>query len=262
MSERIQSHHADGVLTLTLARADKKNAMTDAMYGALADALSAAERDNTVRVVLLRAEGDMFSAGNDIGEFASIAMSGGKTNKGDAERNVVRFLHALASATRPLVAAVQGRAVGIGTTMLLHCDFVLLADNAQLSTPFVNLALVPEAASSLLMPARLGHVRAFEMFALGDAVSAESALAWGLANRVVPLYQLGTEAQAIAARLARQPLGALTETKRLMRDAELLKQQMDAESACFARRLQSPEAHEAFRAFADRRPPNFNAVAH
>ena len=259
MSEHIQSRTADGVLTLTLARADKKNAMTDAMYGALADALDAAERDNTVRVVLLRAEGDMFSAGNDIGEFASIAMTGGKA---DGERNVIRFLHALARATRPLVAAVQGRAVGIGTTMLLHCDFVLLADNAQLSTPFVNLALVPEAASSLLMPARLGHVRAFEMFALGDAVSAESALAWGLANRVVPLYQLGTEAEAIAARLARQPLGALTETKRLMRDAELLKQQMDAESACFAQRLQSPEAHEAFRAFVDRRPPNFNAVAH
>ncbi|WP_296228038.1 enoyl-CoA hydratase [Ralstonia sp. UBA689] len=257
MSEHIQSHQADGVLTLTLARADKKNAITDAMYGALADALDAAERDNTVRVVLLRAEGDMFSAGNDIGEFAAVAMSGG-----GGERNVIRFLHALARATRPLVAAVQGRAVGIGTTMLLHCDFVLLADNAQLSTPFVNLALVPEAASSLLMPARLGHVRAFEMFALGNAVSAQSALAWGLANRVVPLDKLADEALAIAQRLARQPLGALTATKRLMRDAELLKQQMDAESVCFAQRLKSPEAHEAFRAFVDRRPPNFNAVAH
>ena len=257
IQNHIQRHLADGVLTLTLARADKKNAITDAMYGALADALDAAEHDNTVRVVLLRAEGDMFSAGNDIGEFASIAMG-----EGGGERNVVRFLHALARATRPLVAAVQGRAVGIGTTMLLHCDFVLLADNAQLSTPFVNLALVPEAASSLLMPARLGHVRAFEMFALGDAVSAESALAWGLANRVVPLYQLGTEAQAIAERLARQPLGALTETKRLMRDAELLKQQMEAENVSFSRRLKSAEAHEAFRAFVDRRPPNFNAVAH
>lgn len=259
MTEHIQRQHADGILTLTLARADKKNAITNAMYGALADALEAAERDSTVRVVLLRAEGDMFSAGNDIGEFASIAVSGGS---GGGERNVVRFLHALARATRPLVAAVQGRAVGIGTTMLLHCDFVLLADDAQLSTPFVNLALVPEAASSLLMPARLGHVRAFEMFALGDAVSAQSALAWGLANRVVPLYQLGTEAMAVAERLARQPLGALTETKRLMRNAELLKQQMDAESACFAQRLKSPEAHEAFRAFVDRRPPNFHAVAH
>ena len=126
----------------------------------------AAEHNSAVRVVLLRAEGDMFSAGNDIGEFASIAVSAGS---GSGERNVIRFLHALARATRPLVAAVQGRAVGIGTTMLLHCDFVLLADDAQLSTPFVNLALVPEAASSLLMPARLGHVRAFEMFALGDA---------------------------------------------------------------------------------------------
>jgi len=260
MTEHIQSRNVDGVLTLTLARADKKNAITDAMYGTLADALNAAEHDNTVRVVLLRAEGDMFSAGNDIGEFASTAMTGG--GKGDGERNVIRFLYALARATRPLVAAVQGRAVGIGTTMLLHCDLVLLAENAQLSTPFVNLALVPEAASSLLMPARLGHVRAFEMFALGDAVSAQSALAWGLANRVVPLDKLGDEAQAIAQRLARQPLGALTETKRLMRDAELLKQQMDAESACFAQRLKSPEAHEAFRAFVDRRPPNFNAVAH
>ena len=257
MTEHIQRQHAHGVLTLTLARADKKNAITDAMYGALADALDAAERDSAVRVVLLRAEGDMFSAGNDIGEFAAIAMG-----EGGGERNVIRFLHALARATRPLVAAVQGRAVGIGTTTLLHCDFVLLADNAQLSTPFVNLALVPEAASSLLMPARLGHVRAFEMFALGDAVSAESALAWGLANRVVPLYQLGTEAMAIAERLARQPLGALTETKRLMRDAELLKQQMEAENVSFSKRLKSAEAHEAFRAFVDRRPPNFNAVAH
>jgi len=260
MTEHIQRHHADGVLTLTLARADKKNAITDAMYGALADALEAAERDATVRVVLLRAEGDLFSAGNDIGEFAATAMSGG--GNGGGERNVIRFLHALARATRPLVAAVQGRAVGIGTTMLLHCDFVLLAENAQLSTPFVNLALVPEAASSLLMPARLGHVRAFEMFALGDAVSAQSALAWGLANRVVPLDKLTDEAQAIAQRLARQPLGALTDTKRLMRDAELLTQQMDAESACFAKRLKSPEAQEAFRAFVDRRPPNFQAVTH
>jgi enoyl-CoA hydratase/carnithine racemase len=256
MTEHIQVTNAAGVLTLTLARADKKNALTDAMYGALADALEAAEHDASVRVVLLRGEGDMFSAGNDIGEFAAVAMSG----TGGA-RNVVRFLHALARATRPLVAAVQGRAVGIGTTMLLHCDFVVLAENAQLSTPFVNLALVPEAASSLLMPARLGHVRAFEMFALGDAVDAQAAVTWGLANRVVPLDQLAAQAQAVAERLARQPLGAVSATKRLMRNAELLTTQMDAESACFAERLRTAEAHEAFRAFVDRRPPNFSAVA-
>ena len=200
-----------------MARPDKKNALTNAMYGALADAIEAAETDAAVRVLLIRGEGDMFTAGNDVGEFAAMA-----TGQVQGERHVGRFLQALAQSSRPLVAAVQGRAVGIGTTMLLHCDLVVLAENALLSTPFVNLALVPEAASSLLMPLRIGYARAYEMFALGEAVDAKSALAWGLANSVVPLDKLDAEAQALASRLAKQPAGAISATKRLMRNPEVL----------------------------------------
>ena len=173
MTEHIKIANHGGILSLTMARPDKKNALTNAMYGALADAIEGAETDPAVRVVLIRGEGDMFTAGNDVGEFAAIASGGVQ-----GERHVSRFLRSLARSSRPLVAAVQGRAVGIGTTMLLHCDLIVLAENALLSTPFVSLALVPEAASSLLMPLRIGYARAFEMFALGETVDATSALAW------------------------------------------------------------------------------------
>src|SRR5262249_26081031 len=151
-------------------RPDKKNALTNAMYGALTDALRAAETDSAVRAIVIRGEGDMFTAGNDVGEFAAMATGAFK-----GERHVSRFVGAIARANLPLVAAVQGRAVGIGTTMLLHCDVVLLAEDAKLSTPFVGLALVPEAASSLLLPLRIGYVRAYEMFALGETMDARAA---------------------------------------------------------------------------------------
>src|SRR5438034_2652095 len=232
MTEHIRIEKSDGILSLTMARPDKKNALTNAMYGALADAIEGAETASAVRVLLIRGEGDMFTAGNDIGEFAAIA-----TGAVQGERHVGRFLQALTRSSRPLVAAVQGRAVGVGTTMLLHCDLVVLAENALLSTPFVNLALVPEAASSLLMPLRIGYARAFEMFALGEAVDANSALAWGLANRVVPLEGLDAEARALAARLARQPAGAVSITKRLMRNSDTLMAQIRTESAEFRARL-------------------------
>jgi enoyl-CoA hydratase/carnithine racemase len=256
MTEHIKIEKSEGILTLTMARPDKKNALTNAMYGALADAMEAAETDPAVRVLLIRGEGDMFTAGNDVGEFAAIA-----TGAFQGERHVGRFLQAQAKASRPLVAAVQGRAVGIGTTMLLHCDLVVLAENALLSTPFVNLALVPENASSLLMPLRIGYARAFEMFALGEAVEAKSALAWGLANRVVPLDKLDAEARAFAARLAKQPAGAVSAAKRLMRNPEVLMAQIKAESEQFAARLKTAEAREAFTAFAERRPPDFLKLA-
>jgi enoyl-CoA hydratase/carnithine racemase len=256
MTEHIRIDTADGILTLTLARPDKKNALTNAMYGALTDALQAAETDPAARVIVIRGEGDMFTAGNDVGEFAAMATGALK-----GERHVSRFIEAIARASRPLVAAVQGRAVGIGTTMLLHCDFVVLTEDAQLSTPFVNLALVPEAASSLLMPLRIGYARAYEMFALGDTVDANTALALGLANRVVPLARLQDEANAVARRLARLPIGALAATKRLMRDPAVLTAQIAAESARFAERLQTAEAREAFTAFAEKRPPDFSKVA-
>jgi enoyl-CoA hydratase/carnithine racemase len=256
MTEHVRIEKESGILTLTLARPDKKNALTNAMYGKLADAIEAVESDPSVRVLLIRGEGDMFTAGNDVGEFAAVA-----SGKSEGGRNVIRFIESLARCTRPLVAAVQGRAVGVGTTMLLHCDLVVLADNAHLSTPFVSLALVPEAASSLLMPLRIGHVRAYEMFALGETVPAKTALEWGLANRVVPLDKLDAEATAFAVRLAKQPAGALIATKRLMRDGAALVAQMTAEGEQFAQRLRTAEAQEAFTAFAERRPPDFMKVA-
>ena len=205
MTEHIKIANHDGILSLTMARPDKKNALTNAMYGALADAIEGAESDpDRPR----RA---------DPGRGRHVHRRQRRRRvRGDCRRQCFRAngmsavsLHSLARSSRPLVAAVQGRAVGIGTTMLLHCDLVVLADNALLSTPFVSLALVPEAASSLLMPLRIGYARAFEMFALGETVDAGSALAWGLANRVVSLDKLDGEAKALAARLAKQPAGAV-----------------------------------------------------
>ena len=245
----------DGVLAVTIARPDKKNALTNDMYGALADAIAKANDDDAIRVLLIQADGDIFTAGNDVAEFA--AHSTGNAPK---ERNVVRFLRGLANATVPIVAAVQGKAVGVGTTMLLHCDYVLLSDDAQLITPFVNLALVPEAASSYLMPLRIGHARAFEMFALGDAVPADAAVAWGIANKTIAGAQLRAEAHRIAGKLASKPNGSLTAMKRLMRNAEMLVAQMDSESAIFVERLASAEAKEAFTAFAQKRQPDFKKI--
>lgn len=251
MSEHIKTEIRGGTLELAFVRPEKKNALTDGMYAALADALEAAEQNPSVRVILIRAEGDMFTAGNDLGEFAA-------ANSGDrGPRNVARFIRALSEAGKPVVAAVQGRAVGIGVTMLLHCDQVILAEDAQLTTPFVSLALVPEAGSSLLMPARIGHARAFSMFALGEPLVAADALAWGLANKVVARADLLAEARVLTARLASQPLGAVVAAKRLMRDGERIGRQIAEESAEFARRLVSPEAREAFAAFAERRAPEF-----
>lgn len=256
MTEHIKIEHKDHILTLTFARPDKKNALTNAMYGALADAILAAETDSATRVIVLRGEGDMYTAGNDVGEFATMA-----TGQFRGERHVSRFIDAIARATKPMVAAVQGRAVGIGTTMLLHCDFVVLAENALLSTPFVGLALVPEAASSLLLPLRIGYIRAYQMFALGETLDAKTALSLGIANRVVSQHELHAEAASVAARLAKQPAGALAATKRLMRNAETLVAQMGAESKVFAERLTTPEAREAFTAFAEKRPPDFMKLA-
>jgi enoyl-CoA hydratase/carnithine racemase len=256
MTEHIKIEHKDHILTLTFARPDKKNALTNAMYGRLADAIIAAETDPAVRVIVLRGEGDMYTAGNDVGEFAMMA-----TGQFRGERHVSRFIDAIARSTRPLVAAVQGRAVGIGTTMLLHCDVVVLAENALLSTPFVSLALVPEAASSLLLPLRIGHARAYEMFALGETLDAKTALGLGIASRVVPLDKLHAEAASFAVRLARQPAGSLAATKRLMRNAGTLVAQMSAESTVFAERLTTPEAREAFTAFAEKRAPDFMKLA-
>jgi len=253
MSDHVRKTVEGGVMTLTLSRPEKKNALTDAMYGALADAMIQAETDDAVRVILFAADGDAFTAGNDINDFMQIATSPTPVT----DRNVFRFLHALAAADKPLVAAVTGLAVGVGLTMLLHCDLVYVAEDAKLSAPFVNLGLSPEAASSLLLPQIIGHRRAFAMFALGEPVTGTQAAALGIANAALPKDEVLAKAQAAAALLASRAPGSLKVTKRLMRNAETLSAQIVTEGAVFADRLNSAEAKEAFSAFLERRPAVF-----
>jgi len=255
MTEHVKTEVSEGIMTLTLSRADKKNALSNAMYSALSDGLERAEKDAS-RVVLFQGDGDSFTAGNDLADFSAQA-----SGKDTVEPQAHRFISNLGKATRPLVAAVQGNAVGVGTTMLLHCDLVFLADTAKLMTPFVNLALVPEAASSWLLPARIGHVRAYAMFALGEPLDAASALACGLANAVVPVAELRAKARAAAEALTKRPAGSLNQTKALMRDMDRIAAQISREGALFRERLQTGEAREAFAAFAERRKPDFSKVA-
>jgi enoyl-CoA hydratase/carnithine racemase len=255
MSDLVDVALEGGVLTVTMARPDKKNAITNAMYGTMADALERAESDSAIRAVLFQGDGDSFTAGNDLADFAAVSQGA------RGERHVTRFLGRLTAATRPLVAAVQGNAVGIGTTMLLHCDLVYLAPNARLITPFVNLALVPEAASTYLLPQRVGYARAYAMFALGEPVEAEAAVSIGLANAVVPLDDLRARARAAAEALAKRPFGSLQHTKALMRDTARISAQMAREGEIFQERLMSAEAREAFAAFAERRQPDFSKIA-
>ena len=249
----IKTELSDGILSIRFARADKKNAITQAMYGELARAVVAGQDDPSVRVIMFGAEGDSFSAGNDIGDFASIAMSGTRPT----DMAVFDFLKSLAYLDKPAVAAVRGRAVGIGLTLLLHCDLVVVAEDALLSTPFVNLALAPEAASTLLLPMVIGHQRAFELFALGEPIDGRTAHAWGLANRCVASAEVDAEAGRLAGLLARRAPGSLAGTKRLMRDAERLWALMQAEGEVFGAQMLSPEAREAFTAFFEKRAPNF-----
>jgi enoyl-CoA hydratase/carnithine racemase len=255
MSDHIKTELTDGILTVTLARADKKNAITQAMYAALAEATNRARTDDTVRVLLFRSEGDSFSAGNDIADFIAIGSSGGGQV---TDAPVFHFLRSLADMDKPVVAAVRGRAVGVGLTLLLHCDLVVVAEDALLSVPFVNLALAPEAASSLLLPMVIGHQRAFEMFALGQPVDGRTAVAWGLANRAVPADQVDATATEMAALVASRAPNSIRKTKRLMRDAEALWTLMQREGEAFGSQMSSPEAMEAFMAFSQKRAPDFS----
>ena len=254
MTEHVKTEIANGVMTLTLRRPEKKNALTGAMYDALSDALKRAETDTSVRVILFQGDGDSFTAGNDLAGFG---QAGGEAV---VDSPAHRFIETISKASKPLVAAVQGNAVGVGTTMLLHCDLVFLADNARLSTPFVNLALVPEAASSWLLPLRIGHARAYAMFALGEPMEAAAALACGFANAVVPQGELRKKAQDVAIALTKRPAGSLSLTKKLMRDHQRVAAQIVEEGQLFKERLKTPEAREAFAAFAERRQPDFTKV--
>ena len=250
----ILSHTEAGVMTITINRLERKNSLTADMYAALADALDAAEADPSVRVALVQGHETIFSAGNDIADFQKPRADDG------VETPVLRFLRTIAAFPKPLLAAVCGPAVGVGTTMLLHCDLVYAGDNAAFSMPFVNLGLCPEAASSLLLPQMLGYHRAAEALLMGDPIMAEAALEVGLVNRILPPTETNAIAQAQARKLATKPPESLRETKRLMKLGlrASVTQQMAEEGAVFARLLRSPAAQEAFAAFMERRKPDFS----
>lgn len=242
-------------MTLTLNRLDKKNSFTAAMYAELAEALRGAAEDDAVRVVLFQGHETIFSAGNDIGDFLNKPPS-------MPDSPVFRFLNAIATFPKPLLAAVCGPAVGIGTTMLLHCDLVYAGDNAMFSMPFVNLGLCPEAASSLLVPRLMGYQRAAEVLLMGDPFMAEAALEVGLVNRVVPPTEANALAQQQARRLATKPLTSVIETKRLLKASTTpaVLERMREEGAIFGRMLQEPAAKEAFSAFLEKRKPDFSSL--
>ena len=246
---------ANGVMTLTLNRVDKKNSLTQAMYGAIADALTQAAADDAMRAVVIQGHETIFSAGNDIGDFLNRPPM-------SAEAPVQRFLRTIAAFPKPLIAAVCGPAVGVGTTMLFHCDLVYAGDNAAFSMPFVNLGLCPEAASSLLVPQMMGYHRAAEALLLGEPFMAETALEVGLVNRIVPPSEANGVAQAQALKLAAKPLSSLVETKRFMKQGQMAQvlERINEESAIFGQMLQAPAAREAFGAFMEKRKPDFTKV--
>ncbi|MGE4239926.1 enoyl-CoA hydratase [Ramlibacter sp.] len=251
----ILTHTEAGVTTVTLNRLERKNSLTVAMYAQLAEALARAKADASVRVLLLQGHETVFSAGNDLNDFL-------KGDIGGDDPPVFRFLRGIASFPKPIVAAVCGPAVGVGTTMLLHCDLVYAGDNAAFSLPFVNLGLCPEAASSLLLPQMFGYHRAAEALLLGEPFLAEAALEVGLVNRVLPPMEANAYAQQVARKLAAKPASSLAETKRLMKKGqhELVLRQMDEEGASFHRMLREPAAKEAFGAFLEKRRPDFSGV--
>lgn len=256
MSDHVRIDLDSGVLCVTLARPEKKNALDEAMYRAMAQAVTRAQDDPAVRVLLFLGEGESFCAGNDISDFLRLATGGQPA----ADMPVFAFLKGMAHLKKPAVAGVRGMAVGVGATMLLHCDITFAAEDARLVVPFVNLALAPEAASSLLLPARIGYGRAFAMFALGEPLDGRTAAQWGLVNASCPAAEVDEAARQAARALAARPLGSLMATKALMRDGEALWSLMQAEGKVFAERMKSPEAAEAFTAFMERRPPDFTRV--
>jgi enoyl-CoA hydratase/carnithine racemase len=251
-SENVVVEVKDRIARVELSRVEKKNALTPDMYRALADALERADADPQVRAVLVHGRPDCFCAGNDLRDFLERDLT--------AESPALRFLRRIAETRKPIVAAVGGPAVGIGTTMLLHCDLVYAAPGTRFQLPFVPLGIVPEAASSLLLPMIAGYQRAAELLLLGQPFDAEKALAAGIVTAVVPEGELLGRARAVAGQLAALPPSALRLTKELMKGAHAraVADRMSEEGRLFAERLASPEAKEAFTAFFEKRKPDFS----
>jgi enoyl-CoA hydratase/carnithine racemase len=251
----IVTERAGGILRVQFNRPSKKNAMTAAMYIGMADALNSAARDESVRVVLWHGAGDSFCAGNDVEDFLKNPMGAGDSPQ-------AQLIDALIHFDKPIVVAVQGFAIGGGTTMLTHCDFVYAGETAKFQMPFINLALVPEFATSYSLPARIGYIRAAELIQLAKRFDARRALELGLVTDVVPDNQILATAMDTAQELAEKPAGALQACKRLMRQSmrEQLERAAKAENEEYAARLHSAESKEALTAFLEKRPPEFSRI--
>ena len=252
MSEHVRLARDGAVLNVTLARPERRNAITVAMYGALADAIEGASSDDSIRVVTIRGDGQDFAAGNDLADFLATEQRLGE------EIPVWRLLRVLATCETPIVAAVHGNCVGIGTTMLLHCDLVVAEEGARFSMPFIDLGLVPEAASSLLLPRIAGRRMAARYLLLGEAFGVDEALAIGLVSHRAAAGELQTMADTITEQLLAKPPDALRATQRLLRhgSSDEILERMKVEGALFAERLNSPEVKQAISAFFERRGPN------
>lgn len=256
MTGHVLFERRNGILQITMNRPDKKNALTLAMYEAMTAGMIDAAEESAVRVIVIAGTEACFTAGNDLGDFLNSPPA-------DQDSPVFQFLKALVSARKPVVAVVHGPAVGIGTTMLLHCDLIYASASARFQLPFVNLGLSPEAASSLLLPQLLGYHRAAELLLLGEAIDANTALHWGLVNAVRPDEELDGYALHKAEQLAAQPPNAVQLSKVLMRRTSpaAIEETMAEEGRHFMARLRSPEAREAMRAFLERRPANFSRLS-
>jgi enoyl-CoA hydratase/carnithine racemase len=253
---------ADGVQVIRFLRAEKKNAFTGPMYAAMSQALEAAETDDAIAAHVFIGSGGVFCAGNDINDFLrraqATAQAPASADSGGIPTPSLDFIRRLPKVTKPMIAAVDGLAIGVGATMLLHCDLVYATPAASLRTPFLDLGLVQEAASSITAPARMGYPRAFELICLGEPFSAERALQAGLINAVVPAEELEATALKAARRLAAKPRQALMTSRRLLRqNFPDLNAMIDAEAAAYQTLMVSPEAREAFTAFLEKRPPDF-----
>ena len=257
MSEQILVEREDGLLTLRLNRPDKMNALTRAMYSRMAEELDAANTDRTVRAVLITGGAECFTSGNDVADFLQAPPT-------SLDSPVFQFMRALFEFEKPVVAAVAGPAVGIGTTLLLHCDLVYVSRDAKLKMPFVNLGLCPEFGSSLILPSLLGQARAAELLLLGQSFSGEQAAQWGIASAALADGP-GTleKAREMARRFLDLAPAAVADSKRLMRapGREQLRKVIEEEGALFGQRLRSPEAIEALSAFMQRRKPDFSRFA-
>ncbi|MFA7402818.1 MAG: enoyl-CoA hydratase [Pelobacteraceae bacterium] len=252
-TELIKIERSDGILTLRINRPDKKNALNLGMYTALADGLTEADRDDTVRVILICGSDDCFTSGNDLADFLDAPPTGPASP-------VMQFLTAISEARKPIIAAVNGLAVGIGVTMLLHCDLVYAGSSATFQMPFVNLGLCPEAGSTLLLPRIMGHQRAAELLLLGGVFNTDKACSIGIVTEAIPDNEVLVTARNKAVQLAAQPAAAVRLAKKLLkRDYEAsLRETISEECAQFMVRLKSPEAVEALQAFMQRRKPDFS----